>query len=99
MRQTAAVDRYSGPARLEWWANASTCLATAEIDLTVTVQDATWRAAAGPAPPLQGEERAGWSLLLEFSPYATLVLPGAANGRIEVHVEQADDGHLVLSVP
>ncbi len=99
VRQTAAMDRYEGPARLEWWANTSTCLAAAEIDLTITVQDAMWQATADPAPPLQGEDREGWSFLLRLSPYATLVLPGEANDRIEVHVEEADAGHLVLTAP
>ncbi|WP_405525945.1 hypothetical protein OG592_00900 [Streptomyces avidinii] len=31
------MDRFVGQARLEWWANQSTCLEMYDIDITVTV--------------------------------------------------------------
>lgn len=93
------MDRYEGPARLEWWANGSTCLAAAEIEMTAMAQSTAWQASATLAPALRDQEREGWSFLLELSPYATLVLPGPSGGEIEVHVEEAGDGHLVLTTP
>lgn len=101
VRQTAAVDGYEGPARLEWWANSSTCLAAVEIEieLTATVQGTSWQASAAPAPALDDQEREGWSFLLELSPYATLVIPGASDGGIEVYVEEAGADRLVLTTP
>lgn len=93
------MDGHEGPARLEWWANSSTCLAAVEIELTATVQGTSWEASAVPAPALDDQEWEGWSFLLELSPYATLVLPGAREGGIEVHVEEAGADRLVLTTP
>ena len=68
------MDRYEGPARLEWWANRGTCLGSAEVALSVSVDASTWHASATFAQPLNGEDREGWSFLMDVDPYFTLRL-------------------------
>lgn len=91
------MDRYEGPARLEWWANNSTCLGYQEIDLTVQVEGATWQACATYLESPRTTDPQAWSWLLELSPYVELVLPGSERAHIEVVVEEADDGRLTLT--
>jgi hypothetical protein len=93
------MDRYDGPARLEWWANRSTCLGSAEVRVTVTVDGEDWRATADLEPPLTTDEREGWSFLLELSPYFTLVFLDEPGAQLDVHVEEVDRGQLVLTAP
>lgn len=84
---------------MEWWANRSTCLGSADIVLAVTVEDGTWHARAELNPQLTGVDREGWLFLMQLSPYFTLVLPGDETGRIDVLVEEAVDGRLTLTAP
>lgn len=93
------MDRYEGPARLEWWANSSTCLGYKEIDLSVQVEGVDWRAGAAYRELPKATDREAWSWLLELSPYVELVLPGPDRAHIEVRVEEAADGHVTLSTP
>ncbi|GAB3881805.1 hypothetical protein GCM10029964_038510 [Kibdelosporangium lantanae] len=63
------MDSYTGPARLEWQANSSTCLGSFDVDLSVVVDDAGWHASATFLTPPQGED---WALLMRLDPYFTL---------------------------
>lgn len=95
---TRLVDRYVGPAWLEWWANRSTCLGSVEVDLQVTVDDGGWRASATFATPLEGEEREAWEFLMRLGPYFTLRLREDERATIEVRVEEFERGErLALS--
>jgi hypothetical protein len=92
------MDRYAGPARLEWWANRHTCLGAVEVNLEVTVDAAGWHASARFATPLVGEDLEGWSVLMLADPYFTLRLLEDDQATIDVHVEQAQpDAPLVLT--
>lgn len=93
------MDRYKGPARLEWWANSSTCLGHKEIDLNVQVQDSAWQASATYLDSPAATDQEAWSWLLELSPNVELVLPGSERAHIEVRVEEAADGHVTLGTP
>lgn len=99
VHQTAQMDRYDGPARLEWWANRSTCLYSAEVSLAVIVEDGTWHACAELTAPLTGEDREGWLFLARLSPCFTLAFPGEQTARVEVLVQEAGDGRLTLTAP
>ncbi|MFB4318031.1 hypothetical protein [Actinomadura sp. 21ATH] len=63
------MDRCEGPARLEWWANRHTCLASVDVRVTVTADDSGWHTTASLVSPLTGEDREGWDLLMTASPY------------------------------
>ena len=64
------MDRYEGPARLEWWANPSMCIGEYGVDFTVTIDQAgVWRASARFAVELDGEGREGWDFLMELDPH------------------------------
>jgi hypothetical protein len=92
------VDRYAGPARLEWWANRHTCLGAVDVNLEVTVNASGWHASAKFAKPLAGEELEGWSVLMLLDPYFTLRLLEDEQATIDVNVKQAQlDGPLVLT--
>lgn len=95
---TRLVDRYAGPAWLEWWANRETCLGSVEVNLQVTVDDEGWRASATFAMPLVGEDREAWEFLMRLDPYFTLRLPEDEQATIEVRVEESEPGErLALS--
>ena len=92
------MDRYAGPARLEWWANRHTCLGAVEVNLEVTVDAAGWHASARFAAPLVDEELEGWSFLMLLDPCFTLRLLEDDQATIDVRVEQAQlDAPLVLT--
>ena len=95
---TRLVDRYAGPAWLEWWANRDTCLGSVEVNLQVTVDDEGWHASATFAAPLVGEDREAWEFLMQLDQYFTLRLREDEQATIEVRVEEAEpDERLVLS--
>ncbi|MGW6952288.1 hypothetical protein [Streptomyces xanthophaeus] len=94
------MDRFVGQARLEWWANPSTCLGTYEIDITVTVAvDAvgTLRATGRHAKSLDTTEREGWDFLMELDPHFSLAFPGEDRGGITVRVVEAENGTFSLA--
>ena len=84
------MDAYEGSARLEWWANQSTCLASATIHLVIRADETAWDASGSFDPPLSEDEREEWQMLLS-SPWVTLVLPGRGDMRIDAHAELTDD--------
>lgn len=92
------MDRYQGPARLEWWANKDTCLASIDVRLLVVSDSAGWRSTAAFASPLTGEDREGWEFLMMLSPYFTLRFESEEDARIDVRVDELEEGELVLSV-
>ncbi|SCD89678.1 hypothetical protein GA0115253_102288, partial [Streptomyces sp. Termitarium-T10T-6] len=91
------MDRFVGQARLEWWANQSTCLGTYDIAITVTVDaDGEWWATGRQATALHATERESWDFLLEMDPHFSLAFPGEDCGGIMVRVVETDDGTLTL---
>ncbi|MFB6560221.1 MULTISPECIES: hypothetical protein [unclassified Streptomyces] len=92
------MDRFVGRARLEWWANQSTCLEMYDIDITVTV-DAVGklRATGRHAKSLDTTQREGWAFLMEMDPHFSLAFPGEDRGGITVRVVEAEKGTLSLT--
>lgn len=93
---TRSVDRYEGPARLEWWANTSTCLGSVDVEVSVTVDARGWHASAAFASRLDDDEQEGWSFLMDLSPYFTLRLLEDEGSTIDVGVVEEPDGRLTL---
>ncbi|MEU2623093.1 hypothetical protein ABZ642_34145 [Streptomyces sp. NPDC007157] len=91
------MDRFVGQARLEWWANHSTCLEMYDIHVTVTVDAAgKWRATGRHANALDTTQREGWDFLMEMDPHFSVAFPGEDRGGITVRVLEAKDGALTL---
>ncbi|MFC1436654.1 hypothetical protein ABUW04_00135 [Streptacidiphilus sp. N1-10] len=92
------MDRLAGQARLEWWANHSTCLEMYDIDIIVTVDAAgMWRATGRHADALDTPQRAGWDFLMEMDPHFSVAFPGEDRGGIMVKVVEAEDGTLTFT--
>jgi hypothetical protein len=92
------MDLYAGPARLEWWANQSTCLDEYEIDMTVTVDaSGAWHASGRHCIVLDPTRREGWDFLMGMDPHFSLALPGEDRGSLVVRVDEAEDGAFVLT--
>lgn len=91
------MDRYEGPARLEWWANRSTCFGSVDVELSVTAGADGWHASTVFAAPLDDDDREGWSFLMDLSPYFTLRLLEDEGSTIDVKVDNEPDGRLALS--
>lgn len=94
---TRSMDRYEGPARLEWWANRSTCLGSVDVELSVASDADVWHASAVFASQLDDEERGGWSFLMDLDPYFTLRLLEDEGSTIDVEVVEEPDGRLALT--
>ncbi|MCX4808030.1 hypothetical protein OG594_41665 [Streptomyces sp. NBC_01214] len=92
------MNRFVGQARLEWWANQSTCLEMYDIDITVTVDAAgKLRATGRHAKSLDTTQREGWAFLMEMDPHFSLAFPGDDRGGITVRVVEAEKGTLSLT--
>jgi len=91
------VDRYEGPARLEWWANRGTCLGAFKVQLSVAADAAGWHASATFASQHDEEVQEGWSFLMGLDPYFTLRLLEDEGSTIDVEVIEEPDGRLTLT--
>ncbi|MFD7781942.1 hypothetical protein ACFV4Q_02335 [Streptomyces nojiriensis] len=92
------MDRFVGQARLEWWANQSTCLDTYDIDITVTADAVgTLRATGRHANALDTTQREGWDFLMEMDPHFSIAFPNEDRGGIMVRVVEAEDETLLLT--
>ncbi|MFJ3842223.1 hypothetical protein ACIPY6_42990 [Streptomyces sp. NPDC090054] len=92
------MDRFVGQARLEWWANQSTCLEMYDIDIAVTVDSVgTLRATGWHAIALDKTQREGWDFLMEMDPHFSITFPGEDRGGIMVRVDEAENGTLSLT--
>ncbi|MFZ3494755.1 hypothetical protein ACODT5_16300 [Streptomyces sp. 5.8] len=92
------MDRFVGRARLEWWANQSTCLEMYDIDIAVTVDSVgTLRATGRHANALDTTQREGWDFLMEMDPHFSITFPGEDRGGIMVRVDEAENGTLSLT--
>lgn len=60
-------------------------------------QASALRASARFDVALDDEQREGWDFLMGVSPYFSLALPGEERGSLDVRVEEAGDGTLILS--
>ncbi|UUU37635.1 hypothetical protein [Streptomyces sp. NBC_00162] len=88
--------RFVGQARLEWWANHSTCLEM--YDITVTVDAVgTLRATGRHASTLDTTQREGWDFLMEMAPYFSIAFLSEDRGGIVVRVIEAENGTLSLT--
>ncbi|WP_242908748.1 hypothetical protein [Actinomadura terrae] len=92
------MDTYEGSARLEWWANTLTCLSSEGVRVVIVSDDSGWLASATFSPPLTAEEQEGWRFLMALSPAFLLRFDDDEDAEIEVHVEEASEGKLTLSV-
>jgi hypothetical protein len=85
------MDRYQGAARLEWWANRSTCLGAVAVEVDVVWSaEGSWEATAVLTPPLTGEDLEGFEFLMTMSPFFTLRFPDEST--FPVGVEAVADG-------
>ncbi|MFF0295972.1 hypothetical protein ACFYST_20965 [Kitasatospora sp. NPDC004614] len=91
------MDRFVSPARLEWWANSSTCFGEFDIDITVVVDEAgAWHASGEHSLALDADAREGWYFLMGMDPHFSLAFPGEDRGSLMVRVDEMEDGGLVL---
>jgi hypothetical protein len=84
------MDRFEGRCWLDWWANSSTLLGSAEVHVVITAGDAGWDA-YGHLITGQDEERDGFAFLCDLDPVFTLRF--ADESAIAVTVHPADDRH------
>ena len=65
------MDRFEGRCRLEWWANSSTLLCSAEVAVVIESTDGGWQA-TGRLAGLGEAEREGFDFVCELDPVFTL---------------------------
>lgn len=88
------MDRYEKTARLEWWANQSTCLARIPVRVTATASTSEWKAVI--SPPLDHSARENLKQLIDVDPCFTLRFEASA---VEVQAQNLHDlEHLRLTV-
>jgi hypothetical protein len=87
------VNRYEGPARLEWWANPVTCLGSVEVVVVVQVAADGW---AGHASLVDEEDREGLDFLCELDPLFSLRFGDGRTADVTVG-ERADNGRFLLA--
>ncbi|MFI6153241.1 hypothetical protein ACIBCA_11145 [Kitasatospora sp. NPDC051170] len=92
------MDRFVGPARLEWWANRSTCFGVYGIEIDVAVDGGgQWRAVGRHVDALDAGRREGWEFLMAMDPHFSLAFPGEERGGIVVRVVEAGNGSLTFT--
>jgi hypothetical protein len=82
------MDRFEGRCWLDWWANSSTLLGSAEVHAVITASDAGWHA-HGHLISDEEEQRDGFAFLCDLDPVFTLRFPDEATIAVVVHL--ADD--------
>ncbi|GAA0236758.1 hypothetical protein [Cryptosporangium japonicum] len=83
------MDRYEGRCWLDWWANSSTLLGSAEVTVVITASDAGWDARAELISG-DGDEREGLVLLCDLDPVFTLRFEDRSTVPVMVHMESDD---------
>lgn len=76
------MDGCEKTARLEWWANRSTCLARFPVDVTATARAGEWTTVV--RPPLGPEARGDLQQFIEIDPCFTLCFKTSA---VDVRVQ------------
>ncbi|WP_432991808.1 hypothetical protein [Dactylosporangium sp. CA-233914] len=89
------MDRFEGRCWLDWWANSSTLLGSAEIALVITATAGGWDA-RGHLTGGSDEERECFAFLCELDPVVMLRFEDHSTIPATVHV-LADDGRFVLA--
>jgi len=89
------MDRWQGPATLEWWADWLTCLGGFGVRVTAHVTGSDWVCEAVLDPPLAENEREGFDLLMARDPLCTLRFD--TESTLLVNVTAVDDERLSLS--
>ena len=90
------MDSYEGTARLEWWANRSTCWGRLGVRVTVRVTGNDWTCDAILEPPLSAEDRENFDVLMKLDPLFTLRFDEGNILLVNV-VAAGEDGQLVLT--
>jgi hypothetical protein len=89
------MDRFEGHCWLEWWANSSTLLCSAEVAVVIESAGDGWKA-TGRLAGLDEAEREGFDFVCELDPVFTLRF--GDDSTIPVAVEGPDrDGRLVMT--
>ncbi|XVQ10721.1 hypothetical protein ACQP1W_50885 [Spirillospora sp. CA-255316] len=91
------MDRFEGPARLEWWANKHTCLGSIDVHVIVVTDNSGWHASAAFASPLTDEDREAWVFVMGLSPCFTLRFQADVDAVIDVCVDESEHGKLTLT--
>ncbi|GLW59554.1 hypothetical protein [Kitasatospora phosalacinea] len=85
------MDSYEGPARLEWWANGSTCLGEFDVQVSIRPADDNWVCDALLGPELLSDDRREvFDRLMDLDPVFTLRFHEGS--EILVNVVKARDG-------
>jgi len=83
-----AMDRFEGRCWLDWWANSSTLLGSAEVAAVITASDGGWEAHARLASDTD-EERNAFAFLCDLDPVFTLRFEDGST--VPVTVRPTDD--------
>lgn len=83
------MDVYEGPGWLDWWANSSTLLGSAEVTVVITASDAEWNAQAQLISD-DDDEREGFVFLCDLDPVFTLRFGDGSTIPVMVHRDSGD---------
>ncbi|BCJ48034.1 hypothetical protein GCM10010168_23930 [Actinoplanes ianthinogenes] len=83
------MDRYEGRCWLDWWANSSTLLGSAAVDVVITASDAGWDARARLVSD-DDDERDGFAFLCDLDPVFTLRFEDGSTIPVMVQVGSND---------
>lgn len=89
------MDSYDGAARLDWWANRSTCLGSYGVRVAVRVSGDVRTCEATVEPRLSAEDQEGFDFLMELDPLFTLRFDDESTVLVEVVA--TGGGRLVLT--
>ncbi|RZU54306.1 hypothetical protein EV385_6256 [Krasilnikovia cinnamomea] len=83
------MDQYEGRGWLDWWANSSTLLGSAEVTVVITASDTEWNAQAQLISE-DDDERDGFAFLCDLDPVFTLRFEDGSTIPVMVHRDSDD---------
>ncbi len=83
------MDQYEGRGWLDWWANSSTLLGSAEVTVVITASDTEWNAQAELISE-GDDEREGFAFLCDLDPVFTLRFEDGSAIPVMVHRDSDD---------
>ena len=89
------MDRYAGPAALEWWANRWTCLGRFDAHVLIDALPDGWCCVAAPVRSWTEAEREGFDFLMSLDPVFDLRFTDDSTLPVQV-VEPYDVNRLTL---
>jgi hypothetical protein len=89
------MDRFEGRCWLDWWANPSTLLGSAEVAVVIAYSDHGWDA-HGRLISDDEEERGGFVFLCDLDPVFTLRFDDGSTVAVMVHLDD-EQGRFTLT--